>query len=457
MPRLRLLILACLSLVAVRAAERRPNFVFIYSDDQRWDAMGVVQQEQGERARYPWLKTPHMDRIAEGGARFRNAFVTLSLCAPSRAAFLTGRYNHLNGVADNSTPFPENNVTHATLLRAAGYRTAYIGKWHMGNQRGARPGFDYSASFIGQGKYFDCPFEINGTATPTKGWVDDVSTDYAIGFIRENQARPFSLVLGFKTSHVPLEPPPRARERFTGEEWRVAPSMQPAARAIYRAAPAANAAPAAKRPTNLNYFRCLSAIDDCVGRVLDTLDSLGLTEDTVVVFASDNGFYQGEHGLGDKRSAYDESLRIPLLLRYPRAVKAGLRVDPMVLNLDLAPTFLEWAGVPVPREMQGRSVVPLVTGRSVEWRRAFFYEYFQETAYPQTPTMFAVRTDTAKLIVYPGHEEWTELFDLAQDPYELRNLAADPAHQRLLADMRNEFARQRAAVDYRDPPAAGAK
>lgn len=454
---LRLVVLVWLSLAVVRAAERRPNFVFIYSDDQRWDALSVVQQEQGDGARYPWFKTPHMDRIASGGARFRNAFVTLSLCAPSRAAFLTGRYNHLNGVVDNSTPFPENNVTHATLLRAAGYRTAYIGKWHMGNQRGARPGFDYSASFVGQGKYFDGAFEINGTATPTKGWVDDVSTDYAIDFIRENQARPFSLVLGFKSSHVPLEPPPRARERFTGDEWRVTPSMRPASRAIYRPAPAAHAAPPAKRPTNLNYFRCLSAIDDCVGRVLDTLDTLGLAEDTVVVFASDNGFYQGEHGLGDKRSAYDESLRIPLLLRYPRAVKPGLRVDQMVLNLDLAPTFLEWAGVSVPREMQGRSVVPLVTGRAVDWRHAFFYEYFQEAAYPLTPTMFAVRTDTAKLIVYPGHEEWTELFDLAIDPYELRNLATESSHQRLLADMRTEFARQRAAVEYRDPPAAAAK
>src|SRR5262245_35857006 len=142
------------------AADRKPNFLFIYTDDQRWDAMSVVQREQGERARFPWFQTPNMDRIAAEGVRFRNAFVTLSLCAPSRAAFLTGRYNHVNGVANNHTYFPADNVTHATLLRAAGYATAYIGKWHMGGERGQRPGFDYSASFIGQGKYVDFPFEL---------------------------------------------------------------------------------------------------------------------------------------------------------------------------------------------------------------------------------------------------------------------------------------------------------
>src|SRR3977135_2054119 len=155
------------------AAERKPNFLFVYTDDQRWDAMGVVQREQGEKARFPWFQTPNMDRLAAEGVRFRNAFVTLSLCAPSRAAFLTGRYNHLNGVIDNHTPFPEDNVTHASLLRAAGYATAYIGKWHMDGQRGQRPGFDYSASFIGQGRYVDCPIEINGKPTETKGLVDE--------------------------------------------------------------------------------------------------------------------------------------------------------------------------------------------------------------------------------------------------------------------------------------------
>jgi arylsulfatase A-like enzyme len=449
---------ALLSLVfvlttAIHAAARRPNFLFVYTDDQRWDAMSVVQQEHGERARFPWFSTPHMDRLAAAGVRFRNAFVTLSLCAPSRASFLTGRYNHLNGVINNHTAFPEDSVTHASLLRAAGYATAYIGKWHMGMQRGQRPGFSYSASFIGQGKYVDCPFEINGTPTPTKGWVDDVSTDYAIAFMKEHRATPFSVVVGFKSCHVPLEPPERAKDRFAGAEARPAPNFS--ARAIYRDPPAAAPANAAKRPTNLNYFRCISAADDNLGRMLDVIDELGLTQDTVVVFTSDNGFYQGEHGLGDKRSAYDESLRIPLLLRYPRTVARGKVVDEMVLNVDLAPTFLELAGGVVPSEMQGKSWRPLLEGKATAWRDAFFYGYFLEAAYPMTPTLLAVRTTRAKLITYPGHEDWTELFDLKSDPYETKNLARDPTHAALLATMQAEFARQQKAVAFRMPADVG--
>jgi len=160
-------LIGLLTAFQLTAADKKPNFLFVYTDDQRFDAVGVVQREQGERARFPWFTTPNMDRLASEGMRFRNAFVTLSLCAPSRAAFLTGRYNHLNGVANNHTPFPDNSVTYASLLRAAGYKTAYIGKWHMGGQRGQRPGFDYSASFIGQGRYVDCDVEINGKPTPT--------------------------------------------------------------------------------------------------------------------------------------------------------------------------------------------------------------------------------------------------------------------------------------------------
>ena len=452
----RFLLLGLLAGTVLRAATpaSRPNFLFVYTDDQRWDAMGVVQQEQGEQARFPWFKTPAMDRLAVEGVRFRNAFVTLSLCAPSRATFLSSRYNHLNGVINNETPFPIDSVTHATALRDAGYATAYIGKWHMGTQAGQRPGFTYSASFVGQGKYPDCPFEINGQLTPTTGWVDDVSTDYAIEFMKQHRDQPFSMVVGFKTPHVPLIPPDRAKDRFAGEEWRMVPSMDPSVRAIYRDPPAAKALPAGKRPTNLNYFRCISAIDDCLGRMLDALDQLGLAENTVVVFTSDNGFYQGEHQLGDKRSAYDESLRIPFVVRYPNRFPKGKLVDQMVLNLDLAPTFLDLAGVPVPRKMQGRSWAPLVMRKPEGWRTAFFYEYFLEKAYPGTPNVFAVRTDTAKLIKYPGREDWTELFDLKADPFEMKNLAADPVHAVLLTQMLAEYDRQEKAVAYRTPPDA---
>lgn len=434
---------------AAAAAERQPNFLFIYTDDQRWDALSVVQREHGDRGRFPWLQTPHMDRLAAEGVRFRNAFVTLPLCAPSRAVFLTGRYNHLNGIANNRTPFPEQNVTHASLLRAAGYTTAYIGKWHMGPQSGKRPGFDYSASFVGQGKYFDCPIEVNGAATPSKGWVDDVTTDYALAFLRERRTKPFSLVLGYKATHGPFDPPERARERFAGAKARPVPNL--GIRPPYRVGPND---PIVKTGalTNLGYFRCISAVDDNVGRLLAALDELGLAQDTVVVFSSDNGYYLGEHSLGDKRSLYEESIRIPFLARYPRQFPAGRVVDEMILNLDLAPTWLDLAGVAAPREMQGRSWRPLAADQRVSgWRDAFLAQYFMENAFPTTPTTVAVRTSSAKLILYPGYDDWTELFDLAADPYETRNLARDPAHAALRAKMQAAFDREAAAVSYRVP------
>ena len=446
-----------LSNVSTHAAERKPNFLFIYTDDQRWDAMSVVQREQGERARFPWFQTPNLDRMANEGVRFRNAFVTLSLCAPSRAAFLTGRYNHANGVINNHTPFPETNVTHASLMRAAGYKTAYIGKWHHGGQGGQRPGFDYSASFIGQGRYNDCPFEINGTTTQTTGWVDDVSTDYAIEFMKENREKPFSVILGFKACHGPTTPPERAKDRFANAKARPVPNLS--VRPIYRSEEntppqkkmATAAAAGEEVPINLNYFRCISAADDNVGRLLKALDELKLANDTVVVFTSDNGYYNGEHMLGDKRSAYDESLRVPMLVRYPKLVPKGKVQDEMVLNIDVAPTFLELAGVSVPKEMQGNSWSPLLSGKKTEWRQSFLAEYFYEQGFVGTPTLTAVRTRDAKLIKYLGHDEWTELFDLANDPYETKNLVADPKHKRLLEQMQAEYDRQVKATGYHVP------
>lgn len=451
--------------VSVHAAEpsTKPNFVFIYTDDQRWDAMSVVQREQGEKGRFPWLKTPNMDRLAAEGVRFRNAFIVNSLCAPSRASYLTGCYGYVNGVVNNHTAFPATNVTHATLLKAAGYATAYVGKWHMGRQSGQRPGFDFSASFIGQGQYFDCPVEINGKTTATKGWVDDVSTDFGIRFIQENKDKPFSLVLGFKATHGPFDPPPRRKETYAGEQARSVPNLH--VQAIYKegAKPNKTVDPAAdKVPANLNYFRCITAADDNLGRILQTLDDLKLTDNTMVIFASDNGYYLGEHGLGDKRSAYDESLRIPMLLRYPKLGVKGKLIDPIVTNVDLAPTLLDFAGVAVPKEMHGRSWRPLLEGKTAEWRKAFFYCYFYENNFA-IPTVTAVRTDTSKLIKYPGHDDWTELFDLSRDPYELKNLFRDPAAATLRQELEKTYDREAKAIGFRipdfadDPLKAGSK
>ena len=464
MSRLTALLLTLAALASLNAAApRSPNFLFIYTDDQRWDAMSVVQREQGDKARFPWFQTPNMDRIAAEGVRFRNAFVVNSLCAPSRANFMTGRYSHHNGVVNNHTPFPEDSVTHSTALRAAGYTTAYIGKWHMGSQSGKRPSFDYSASFVGQGRYVDCPIEVNGVSTPSQGWVDDVTTDYAIAFMKENRGKPFSVTLGFKACHGPFDPPERAKNRFADAKARVVPNIT--VRAIYRAedAPPATKAKAqiaqgnSETEVNLGYFRCISAADDNVGRLLAALDELGLSDDTVVIFSSDNGYYHGEHGLGDKRSAYDESLRIPLLVRYPRMIAKNTTRDDLVLNIDLAPTLVDLGGGQIPDTMQGRSWRPLFTEKNPAWRQSFFAEYFYESNFPTTPTVLAVRTMDAKLIKYPGHDEWTELFDLTRDPYEMKNLAREPAAKDLLARMSAEFDAQAKATqfhipDYADKP-----
>lgn len=452
---LRILIIF-LSLAAVAPAADRPNFLFVFTDDQRFDAIGAVQREQGDRARFPWLRTPHMDRLAAEGFRFRNAFVVNSLCAPSRATFLTGRYGHANGVVNNHTDFPIDSVTHATELRKAGYTTAYIGKWHMGKQP-ERPGFDFSASFLGQGKYFDCPIYVNGKETPSTGWVDDVTTDYAIDFIRKNRDRPFSMTVGFKATHGPFEPPPRRSNDYEGQLARPVPNLT--IPAIYKGpdgapvqlSPTDSALAAGDVKTNLGYFRCIAAADDNLGRLLAALDELKLSENTIVFFASDNGYYLGEHKLGDKRSAYEEALRIPLLLRYPKLGGNGTTVDQMALNIDLAPTLLDFAGAPIPPTMQGRSWRPLLEGKAPsDWRKAWFYCYFFETRFG-TPLTTAVRTETAKLIKYPGHPEWTELFDLATDPYELKNRYDDPSADALRTRLEAEYERQVAAIDFRIP------
>lgn len=438
--------------------QERPNFVFIYTDDQRWDALGVVQREQGERGRFPWLESPNLDRLAADGVRFRNAFVVLGLCAPSRAAFLTGRYGHVNGVIDNHTPFPQDSVTHATLMRSAGYKTGYVGKWHMGAQSGQRPGFDFSASFVGQGIYFNCPFEINGEKQSTSGWVDDVSTDYALGFIEDNRSRPFSLVIGYKTCHGPFTPPERHQNTYGEASARVVPNLTTPA--IYR--PVGGKGAGANQvkiasdqkmvKTNLGMFRGLRAIDENVGRILSQLDRLGLSENTVVVYSSDNGYYLGEHGLGDKRSAYDEAMRIPMIVRYPKMIPRGAVRDEMVLNIDLAPTFLELAGIKVPSEMQGKSWKQLFSakGKVAAWRKSFFYNYFLEKPFG-TPSVTAVRTSNAKLIKYPGHEEWTELFDLTKDPYETQNLVNDPKSDTLRQQLEEEYRQQVEAIQFHVP------
>jgi arylsulfatase A-like enzyme len=441
------------------AQSPKPNILFIYTDDQSYDALSVVQKEQGEKGRFPWLQTPNLDRLAAEGVRFRNAFVVNSICSPSRAVNLTGLYNHHrgNGIATNFRPFPANNITHATLMRADGYTTAYVGKWHMGNQR-ERPGFDHFATYAGHGQYTDCPFIVDGKDIPTTGWIDDVATDYAIDFIKKQKssAKPWSLILGFKTPHQPWEPPARAKDLYAGEVARTVPNVLTPpiyVRKQNQAAKGQKPVPPTL-PTNLDYFRCVKAMDDCMGRLLDSLDQTGFASNTIVIFTSDNGVYLGAHAAGDKRSAYDESLRVPFIVRDPflGPEARGRTADEMVLNLDLAPSLLVYAGLPVPEEMQGVNWRPLLTGKNVPWRQSWFYEYFAENQKDtNVPDITAVRTADAKLIRYPGHRAWTELFDLKADPYEIRNLIDDPAAADLKAKMLAEHERLAREIDFHVP------
>lgn len=435
---------------------QRPNFLFMITDDQRWDELGCVQREMGEKGRFPWFVTPNMDRLAEEGIRFRNAFAVNSLCSPSRSCYLTGQYSHVNTVINNHTPMPLDALCCARLLGDAGYTTACIGKFHHGTQK-ERPGFQHIASYIDQGHYHDCPFNVNGTMTPTHGWIDDVATDYAIDFLREHvkgedRAKPFFMYLGFKSPHDPRTPPERCANMFADGGWsRPVPNLD-----IY---PPYRQKPEHPKHTTgprvhmdkpvYNKFRCIYAADEEVGKMLATLDELNLTENTVIVFVGDHGYYEGEHTLGDKRTAYEEALRVPLLVRWPKLKARGEVRDQMALNIDLAPTLLDLAGVEIPKEVQGKSWRPLLEGADdANWRKAFFYEYFYENPYNFAPTTLAVRTEAAKLIHYPGHDEWTELFDLAADPYETHNLWNDASHADLRHQMVAEFDKQKSAVNF---------
>jgi arylsulfatase A-like enzyme len=462
MTRLVLALAAAVVLSSAAVAADRPNFVFMFADDQRYDAMSVVQKEQVDKGRFPWFKTPNMDRLAAEGVRFRNAFVVNSLCSPSRACFLSGKYSHTNGIYNNHTPLDERLATHASILRSEGYSTGYVGKWHMGTQP-ARPGFDWFASFTGQGQYFAANFLVNGKSEKADEWTDDRSADYAVRFLEKERAKdkPFVLVVGFKAPHGPFDPPKRLADAFAGERTRRVPNLG--------LPPGFNTELGKKKdvgdkvPGNLSYFRCIAGVDENVGKILDALDRLKLSENTVVVYASDNGFYLGEHTLADKRSGYDESMRIPMIVRYPASGLKGVTRDDLVLNIDLAPTFLDLAGVIIPKDMHGKSWKPLLAKEppTEPFRASFFYEYFREEGPKKapatavggynTPTMTGVRTATHKLLKYRDHPEWTDLFDLAADPFEMKNLFADAKYADVREKLEREYNRLATELGYKVP------
>jgi arylsulfatase A-like enzyme len=404
--------------------DTRPNILFILVDDLRYNAVGY--------AGHPFVKTPNIDRIAREGAIFENAFVTTPLCSPSRASFLTGRYVRSHGVLDNTNhnELSHQLITWPRLLHDAGYETAWTGKWHMGTDSTPRPGFDRWVSFRGQGQYNDPLLNIDGTESKVNGYITDLLTDYAVDFLKKSRTKPFVLYLSHKAVHGPFTPAERHKDLFTNETITRTPNAQD----NWDGKPAlqrdVNGQPPVKGPGSndeliKNQLRCVTSIDEGIGKVLKALEETGQLDNTLVVFTSDNGYFWGEHHLGDKRWPYEEALRIPMAMRYPKLIKAGSKVKQLVMNVDMAPTMLTLGGGKLPPELQGTSVLPLFKGPVKNWRTSFLSEYFQEKGNPRAPSWQAVRDEQWKYVHYTELNNADELYDLKKDPYEMQNMIHD--------------------------------
>lgn len=447
------------------AARKHPNLLFIYTDDQRWDAVRAF-------GRQPWLKTPNLDRLVREGAVFRNSFVNISLCAPSRSSILTGLYPHKTGVVDNqrSSRMRDDVRVVASLLREGGYTTAYIGKVHIPNFWEKDRGFDYVASFSGQGVYFNNKFLINGKETATEGYITDRINAFALDFLKQRDpARPFALFIGHKAVHQPFEPDPKYKGLFDNEWFELPKTWDD----TYEGRPSYLKV---RRKSVLgldgmlqkNFYTgmqrkiatCLVSVDDGVGQILGFLGKTGELDDTVLIYSSDNGYFRGEHGLHDKRAMYEDSIRVPLLVHYPRLVQGGRTFDQMVLNLDVSPTLLDLAGVDIPQHMQGKSWKSILEGKDPRGRDHWLYEYFWEKQYPTEPTQYGIRTRRYKYIRFPDVKNadpdypmsadlpYDQLYDLQNDPLEMLNLAGKPGAAPLLARMKDLLKRALEETEY---------
>ena len=423
--------------------------VFILADDHRYDAMGFLG--------HPFLETPHLDSIAKNGVHVANACVTTALCSPSRASILTGLYTHKHRVIDNNRNIPPGTIFFPQYLQAAGYATAFIGKWHMGGESAdPRPGFDYWLSFLGQGNYLPTPdgLNLNGKKIPQKGYITDELTDYAVAWLKQQKPaeKPFFLYLSHKGVHANFTPAARHAGRYRNAKFTPPASQQETpendARKPRWVRDQRNSWHGVDFPYHSeldigtyykNYCETLLAIDDSVGRVLQTLKDMGVWEDTLVIYMGDNGFMFGEHGLIDKRVAYEESIRVPMVMQCPRLVPGGGRIEPVVANIDVAPTILEAAGLVAPARMDGRSFLPLARRQQVPWRDWFLYVYYWEKNFPQSPTVFALRGDRYKYITYYGLWDTDELYDLQADPQERVNLINEPQHRALVTQMEDKL------------------
>jgi N-acetylglucosamine-6-sulfatase len=435
------------------AAQQRPaprNVIFILSDDHRYDFMSFMDRAPG------FLQTPNMDRMAAQGAHIQNAFVTTALCSPSRASILSGQYAHKHGVVDNTAPIPPRTTFFPQFLQRVGYRTAFVGKWHMGEDRDdPRPGFDHWVSFRGQGTYENPTLNIDGQRREVQGYTTDILTDRALDWLRQQDRgdAPFFLFLAHKAVHAEFAPAPRHRGRYATAMPRYPPSMAKTPSDVARLPQWARAQRYGWHGVDYayhgqfsfdefyrRYAETLLALDESIGRVLDFVERSGLSRNTLVVYMSDNGFSLGEHGLIDKRHAYEESIRVPMLAWAPGFVAPGSKITAMVRNIDIAPTVLTLAGASQgPPNMDGRSFLPLLRGEPASWDTELLYEYYWEYAYPHTPTVFALRDDRYKFIFYHGVWDTNELFDLQHDPDERVNLIGQPAHAERVKRMRDRM------------------
>jgi N-acetylglucosamine-6-sulfatase len=421
------------------AGAQPPNLVFILSDDHRWDYMGNMG--------HPFVETPQLDRLAAEGIRFNNAFVVTSVCSPSRASFVTGLHTERHGVFNNFTPWNDQNRTFFEYLKQAGYSTAFIGKWHMPGRLPELRGVDEFVTFtvgLGQGLYFDCPLIVNGKPERSrKRYIAEELTDRAIGFMEAHRDRPFALYLAHKNVHAPFTPDLPESGRYRDQ-----PVELPGGSHSWVNMTNAYYEQLVYRPMESSirsYGEAVRSMDRQIGRILDRLEALGLEENTLVIYASDNGYLWGEHQLIDKRWAYEESIRIPFLVRYPAAQAGGPgESNRMILNTDLAPTLLDAAGLEIPEYMQGRSILPLLRDPESSWRDAFYYSYYREIPFP-APTSRAVRTDRYKYIEYQAKEP--ELFDLRRDPGEQDNLLAGGEEGELQERLRRRLNALRATVE----------
>ena len=438
----------------------RPNIVFILIDDLRWDELGCVG--------HPYIKTPQIDRIAKEGALFRNAFMTTPLCSPSRASFLTGQYAHTHGITDNVDRSVASHrlVTFPALLHRSGYETAFIGKWHMGNDDTPRPGFDRWVSFKGQGTYINPEINEDGKMVKRPGYTTDILSGYAVEFIRQQHDKPYLVYLAHKAIHpevtqnndgsINLEdaerflPAERHQNAYVGVKiprrpnYGRPPEGKPALQRQIGNLPPLGPRTVTPDESILGRQRTIPAIDEGVGEILKALKETGQLDNTIIVFTSDNGYFYGEHGLNaERRLAYEESIRMPLLVRYPKLIKPGTVRDEFALNIDLAPTLLSLAGVPVPRDMQGSSLLRLLKGERIAWRNSFLIEYYSDKVFPRITQMGykAVRNNRWKYIHYLELRGMDELYNLKTDPYEMQNQINVSRSSGALRQLKNEMKR----------------